>query len=153
MSLSGGFLFRAAETAGVQNVTFAGVFVPQVWNQPLRQSASRNHPVGTQLRLCHAVHGSYITCCRNVVFLYTSRTSLKSLKFPCRGKQGLGGPPCCTLHSGQPTARLDYGGNDPLSGLGVPIGWLATHPFNAATHRRTGKVGPMRTLTKAHAGY
>ena len=47
LSLSGGFLFRAFRSAGVQNVTFAGVFVPGLWNTTCHQSASRVCPVGT----------------------------------------------------------------------------------------------------------
>ena len=55
MLFSGGFLFRPSGSAGVQNVVFAGVFVPQVWNQQGYQSASRSRPVGARLRLYHHV--------------------------------------------------------------------------------------------------
>ena len=55
MSFSGGFLFRAAGSTGVQDVLFRGVFVPQGWNRQGHQSASRLRPVGAWLRLCHGV--------------------------------------------------------------------------------------------------
>ena len=51
MSFLGELLFRAAGPVGVQDVLFAGVFVPQVWNQHAYQSASRLCPVGAWLRL------------------------------------------------------------------------------------------------------
>ena len=51
-------LFGAARSAGVQNATFAGVFVPQDWNQQAYQSASRICPVEVRLHLYHRVPGS-----------------------------------------------------------------------------------------------
>ena len=59
MALSGGLMFRAAGPVGVQNVTFAGVFVPQEWNQHADQSASRLCPVGVWIRLYHRVPLSF----------------------------------------------------------------------------------------------
>ncbi len=57
--LSGGFLLGAAGPVGVQDVLFAGVFVPQVWNQHAGQSASRTCPVGVWLHLYLGVPASF----------------------------------------------------------------------------------------------
>ena len=112
MSFSGGFLPKAAEMAGVQFVTFAGVFVPQVWNQHADQSASSNRPVEAWLRLYHGVLTSCKSFRRNSELLYTSRTSSKPSKFTCHLRRGLQGPSVSTLHPASLAERLDYGGND-----------------------------------------
>ena len=59
LSLSGGFLFRAFRSAGVQDALFAGGSVPRPWNTACHQSASRNRPVDVRLRLYHRVPASY----------------------------------------------------------------------------------------------
>ena len=112
LSFSGGFLFRAAGSAGVQSVIFAGVFVPQVWNQQGHQSASRLCPAGVWLRLYHALPASFIRFDSLCEFMYTSRTSPKDPKFPCTERRRLQGPPFGTLHPGLPTARLNYSQDD-----------------------------------------
>ena len=78
MYFSGGFLFRAVGSAGVQNGTFAGVFVPQVWNQHADKSASRNCRVGCRFRLYHGVSASYTTSHPTFEYMYTSVTSPKT---------------------------------------------------------------------------
>ena len=113
MSFSGRFLFRAAGPVGVQDVLFAGVFVPQVWNQHACQSASRKRPIGTWLRLYHGVLNAYKRFRRNSELLYTSRTSSKTSKSTCHMRRGLRGPSVSTLHPASLAGRLDYGGNDP----------------------------------------
>ena len=112
MSFSERFLFRAAGSVGVQDVLFAGVFVPQVWNQHAYQSASRNRPVGMWLRLYHGVLNAYKRFRRNSELLYTSRTSSKTSKSTCHLRRGLRGPSVSTLHPASLAGRLDYGGND-----------------------------------------
>ncbi len=152
MYFSGGFLFRAVGSARVQNVTFAGVFVPQVWNQHAGQSVSRNRPVEANVRLYHAVHGSYATCCHNVVFLYTSRTSSKIPKLPRHGRQGMQDPSSSTLHPAPPPARLDYGGSDPSFRVGSPIDGLPTQSFDKRTHNRTGAGAASTNLLRSLTG-
>ena len=107
MSLSGGFLFRAAGSAGVQNVTFAGVFVPQVWNRQGRRSASRIHPVGARLRLYHAVPDVHTASHPTCKHLYTSRTSPKTAKFPCTERRGAHCPPYRALPFAHLAATLN----------------------------------------------
>ena len=112
MPLSGGFLLRATGPVRVQNVPFAGVFVPQVWNQHADQSASRPCPVGVWLRLYYAVPASlsrFVSPCK---LLYTSPTSPKNPKFLCTEGRRLQGPPSGTLHPGLQSARLDDGQDD-----------------------------------------
>ena len=88
LALSGGFLFRAAGSAGVQNGTFAGVFVPQGWNQHAYQSASRIRPVGARYRLYHGAHGPHTASYPTCKYLYTSGTSPETAEFPCTERQG-----------------------------------------------------------------
>ena len=113
MSFSEGFLFRAAGSAGVQFVTFAGVSVPQVWNQQGHQSASRICPVGARLRLYYGVRASCMSSNRNIEFMYTSRTPPNTPKLPCHLRRAWQGPSLSTLHPAPPIAKLDYGHSDP----------------------------------------
>ena len=156
MLFSGGFLFRAAGSAGVQFVTFAGVLVPQVWNQQGHQSVSRIYPVGARLRLYYGVHASCMSSSRNIEFMYTSRTSPNTSKSSCYARRGLQGPSFGTLHPAPPTGRLECGGNDPYSEVRVPFAYLAKQPFNGVTHNRIGTVGAStnrtRILTRGHSG-
>ena len=107
LPLSGGVLFRAAGSVGVQNVLFAGVFVPPVWNRQAYQSASRPFPVGARLRLYYGVRGSFHRFDSRCKLMYTSRTSPQAAKSPCNGRRGLQGSPLGTLHPSLPLARLD----------------------------------------------
>ena len=87
MHHSGGFLSRAAGSAGVQDVTFAGVFVPQGWNQQGNQSASRMCPVGVWLRLYHALPVSFLLFDSPCKYMYTSRTSPETSNSACPERQ------------------------------------------------------------------
>ena len=133
MSLSGGLLFRAAEVAGVQNVTFAGVFVPQVWNQHAYQSASRIRPVGARYRLYHGAHGPHTASYSTCKYLYTSGTSPETAEFPCTERQGAYCPPHRALHHAHPAAKLDDIQDDDREG-----DWFIHEP----PHR--GLPGPIR---------
>ena len=83
LPFSGGFLFSAAGPVGVQNVTFAGVFVPQEWNQHADQSASIPCPVGVWRRLHLGVPASFHRFDTPCKLLYTSRTSPKNPNSAC----------------------------------------------------------------------
>ena len=93
LSLSGGFLFRASRSAGVQNVIFAGVFVPQVWNTTCHRSASSIRPVGCRHRLYHAAPAPDAAFCSSCKVLYTSMTSPKAAKSPCHERGAHAAPP------------------------------------------------------------
>ena len=93
--------------AGYKTVTFAGVFVPQVWNRHRRRSASRNRPVGCRFRLYRHVPGPQPHFDSSCVFLYTSGTSPKTSKISCPAGQGPEVPPSGAFHHGLPTARLN----------------------------------------------
>ena len=88
MPLSGGFLLGATGPVGVQNVPFAGVFVPQEWNQHADQSASRTCPVGVLLRLYLGVPASFHRFDFPCKLLYTSRTSPKNPNSGCSEGRG-----------------------------------------------------------------
>ena len=115
MYLSGAFLFDTAGSGRVQDVTSAGAFLPCPWNTAGQRSASRSCPVGARLRLYHGVLVSLTDSDHNFEFLYRSRPSLKTSKFPCHVRRGLQGPTFSTLLSYPPTGRLDHGGNDAYS--------------------------------------
>ena len=108
LSLSGGFLFRAAGSAGAQNGIFAGVFVPQVWNQQGRQSASRICPVGVWLRLYHALLASLLRFDSPCKYMYTSRTSPETPNSACPERRGAHCPPFRELPCAHPAAKLDW---------------------------------------------
>ena len=107
LSLSGGFLYRASRSAGVQNVLFAGVFVPQVWNTTCHRSASRARPVGARHRLYHAAPVPHATSCSICKVLYTSMTSPKAAKSPCPERRGARCPTLGALPHVLPTAKLE----------------------------------------------
>ena len=88
MPLSGDFLLRVAGPVGVQNVPFAGVFVPQEWNQHADQSASRPCPVGVWLRLYHGVRASFHRFDPPCKLLYTSPTSPRDTNSACSEGRG-----------------------------------------------------------------
>ena len=133
MSLSGGFLLRASRPAGVQNVTFAGVFVPQVWNQHADQSASRRDPVGCRSRLYHRVPAPHTASHTTCKYLCTSGTSPETVEFPCTETQGVYCPLHRALHHAYPTATLDDIQDDDREG-----DWFIHEP----PHR--GLPGPIR---------
>ena len=105
--LSEGFLHRDAESAGVQNVLFAGVFVPGLWNTTCHRSASRICPVGCQHRLYHAAPVPDAACCSNCKFMYTSMTSPKADKSPCHERRGARCPTLGALPDSPAAARLE----------------------------------------------
>ena len=162
MYLSGGLLLGAAGPAGVQDVPFAGSFVPQEWNQHAYQSASRPCPVGMRLRLYLGVPASFHRFDFPCKLLYTSRTSPKDPIIPRTEGRCLQGSPFGTLHPGLQSARLDDNQND-----NVPfnkkvayrcaecIGFLGTpHSSlpNQVQMRPTapGMASPMNPLTRAY---
>lgn len=106
--LSGGFLSGAPGSAEVQNVLFAGVFVPQAWNTTCHRSASRICPVGCRHRPCHAAPVPDAAFCSSCKVLYTSMTSPKAAKSPCHERRGARCPTLGALPHALPTAKLDY---------------------------------------------
>ena len=107
LSLSGGFLFRAFRSAGVQNVLFAGVFVPRLWNTTCHRSASRVCPVGCGYRLYHAAPVPDAAFYSNCKFMYTSMTSPNAAKSPCHERRGARCPTLGALPNAPATERLE----------------------------------------------
>ena len=107
MPFSEGFLLGATGPVGVQNVPFAGVFVPQEWNQHAYQSASRPCSVEVWIRLYHGVSASFHRFDSLCKLMYTSRTSPKAPKLPCIERRGAHLAPHPSLRCAHPAATLD----------------------------------------------
>ena len=107
MALSGGLLYPAFRSPGIQNVLFAGVFVPRLWNTTCHQSASRNPPVGVRYRLYHGVPGLHTAFHFTCRLLYTSMASPKASKLPCHERRGARCPTLGALPNPPATARLE----------------------------------------------
>ena len=145
MSLSGGFLYPSSGSAGVQDVTFAGVFVPQVWNQHADKSASRLRPVGARYRLYHGSHGTHTASYPTCKYLYTSGTSPETAEFPCTERQGAHCPPYRSLHPTHSAAKLDEIQDDAGEGfIHEPLTGAYPGPSGAITLVLTANFRPGR---------